>query len=300
MVKIAVVGSCSIDLITEADRRPAAGETIIGKSLTVSPGGKGANQAVAASRLGGEVCMIGCVGDDLYGKQILKNLQANRVDVSCIKLCRGVSSGTAHITVAEGDNSIIVVPGANSLVKQEVIDESRSVLKSSDIVLLQHEIPMASVIDTIQLCRRVGVPVILNPAPVEKIGPDLLAQIDYVTPNEHEAAVLFPDADICQAAERYPNQLIVTMGERGTIYFDGEQIRRVSAYPVQAADTTGAGDTFNGAFAVAVSEGRSIRDSVRFANAAAGLSVTKVGAQGGMPYREAVERMLADEKANEA
>ncbi|RYL88858.1 ribokinase [Sporolactobacillus sp. THM7-4] len=293
MVKITVIGSCSIDLTVQSDRRPLAGETVIGRSLTLSPGGKGANQAVAAARLGAQVNMVGCVGDDDYGRQIISNLKDNGVDTSYVQTISEQSSGTAHITLAEGDNSIIVIKGANDSVSKSVVDEAGPALESADIVLLQLEIPLPAVVYTIELCRRLNVPVLLNPAPVSPIREEVLHHVTYLTPNQHEAALLFTSG-VDQALKKYPNQLLVTKGSQGVRFFDGKEIRNIAAFQTAAVDTTGAGDTFNGAFAVAVSEGKPIHDSILFANAAAALSVRKLGAQSGMPDREQVESLLKE------
>ena len=165
MVKIAVIGSCSIDLTVEAGKRPAAGETIIGSRLIVSPGGKGANQAVAAARLGAQVHMIGCVGDDAYGTMIINNLKTNNVDTGYVSVLPGQNSGTAHIILAEGDNSIIVIKGANDLVMPKHIDTAWNVIAAADLVMLQHEIPLPTIDYIIGKCAAAGISVLLNPAP---------------------------------------------------------------------------------------------------------------------------------------
>lgn len=292
MVKIAVIGSCSIDLTVEADCRPGAGETIIGSRLIVAPGGKGANQAVAAARLGAQVQMIGCVGDDAYGKMIVDNLQTNKVDTAYVKVLPGHSSGTAHITLAEGDNSIIVVKGANDLVTPAHIDAAWPAIAAADLVMLQHEIPLATIGYIIDKCAAAGVKVLLNPAPVQPIAADWLTKVTYVTPNEHEAAALYPGKTSDEILLLQEERFLITLGKAGVAYASGGSVHTVPAFTVAARDTTGAGDTFNSAFAVARCSSRSLTDSIRFANAAAALSVQKIGAQGGMPSLKEVERML--------
>ena len=292
MAKIVVVGSCNIDITVECDRWAKPGETIFGNRLTVNPGGKGANQAVAAARLGAEVKMVGCIGDDVYGQLVLKALKENNVDSTYVKVLPGENSGTAHITVAENDNSIIVIKAANDLVSPALIDEAWEAIKEADIVLLQHEIPAATNAYVIEKCYEAGVPVMLNPAPVAPVPPELLAKVTYLTPNEHEAAILFAGQGKADILGRNQGKLIMTLGSKGVAYAEKGQVYNVPGFKVQPVDTTGAGDTFNGAFAVARANGKSMYDSISFANAAAALSVQKLGAQGGMPYLNEVEEML--------
>ena len=292
MAKIGVVGSCNIDITVECDRWAKPGETIFGNRLTVNPGGKGANQAVAAARLGAEVKMVGCIGDDVYGQLVLKALKENNVDSTYVKVLPGENSGTAHITVAEYDNSIIVIKAANDLVSPALIDEAWEAIKEADIVLLQHEIPAATNAYVIEKCYEAGVPVMLNPAPVAPVPPELLAKVTYLTPNEHEAAILFAGQGKADILGRNQGKVIMTLGSKGVAYAEKGQVYNVPGFKVQPVDTTGAGDTFNGAFAVARANGKNMYDSISFANAAAALSVQKLGAQGGMPYLNEVEEML--------
>ena len=292
MAKIVVVGSCNIDITVECDRWAKPGETIFGNRLTVNPGGKGANQAVAAARLGAEVKMVGCIGDDVYGQLVLKALKENNVDSTYVKVLPGENSGTAHITVAENDNSIIVIKAANDLVSPALVDEAWEAIKEADIVLLQHEIPAATNAYVIEKCYEAGVPVMLNPAPVAPVPPELLAKVTYLTPNEHEAAILFAGQGKADILGRNQGKVIMTLGSKGVAYAEKGQVYNVPGFKVQPVDTTGAGDTFNGAFAVARANGKNIYESISFANAAAALSVQKLGAQGGMPYLNEVEEML--------
>ena len=292
MAKIVVVGSCNIDITVECDRWAKPGETIFGNRLTVNPGGKGANQAVAAARLGAEVKMVGCIGDDVYGQLVLKALKDNNVDSTYVKVLPGENSGTAHITVAENDNSIIVIKAANDLVSPALIDEAWDAIKEADIVLLQHEIPAATNAYVIEKCFEAGVPVMLNPAPVAPVPPELLEKVTYLTPNEHEAAILFAGQGKADILGRNQGKVIMTLGSKGVAYAEKGQVYNVPGFKVQPVDTTGAGDTFNGAFAVARANGKNMYDSISFANAAAALSVQKLGAQGGMPYLNEVEEML--------
>ncbi|MGG4104426.1 ribokinase [Paenibacillus lautus] len=292
MAKIVVIGSASMDLVVTSTKRPGAGETVLGDSFKTVPGGKGANQAVAAARLGAEVTMIGCVGEDSFGETILSNLQENGVITEYVEPVTGIESGTAHIILAEGDNSIVVVKAANDQITPDYVDQAAEVIQAADIVLIQQEIPEETVVHVSELCARYQVPLMLNPAPARPVPSVVIERAAYMTPNEHEAAILFGDEPLGDVLRRYPNKLIVTEGKRGVRYFDGNEEVVVPGYKVEAVDTTGAGDTFNGAFAVALSEGMSMADSLRFANRAASLSVMKFGAQGGMPSRLEVEGSL--------
>lgn len=292
MAKICVIGSCSMDLVVTSNKRPHAGETVLGEQFSTVPGGKGANQAVAATRLGAEVTMVGCVGDDFYGTAIMDNLKKNRVFTANVEPVTHAESGTAHIILAEGDNSIIVVKGANDLVTPALVERALENIKGSDMVLIQQEIPEETVSFVSEICHKFNVPMLLNPAPARPISETIINNATYLTPNEHECAILFPEMSTAEALRKYPNKLFITEGSNGVRYYDGKQEVLVPTYKVNAIDTTGAGDTFNAAFAVALAEGKSIRTSVKFANRAASLSVTKFGAQGGMPTRVEVEVSL--------
>lgn len=287
MVKVTVIGSSSMDLVVTADKRPSKGETIIGNSFKTVPGGKGANQAVAAAMLGAEVTMIGCVGDDAFGKSILDNFRKNKVNVDCVRVISNCETGTAHITLADGDNSIIVVKGANDYITPDYVKE---VMRESDIVLIQQEIPEETVEYVSELCVQLNVPLLLNPAPAREISKKVIENATYITPNEHEAEILFGTSDLLK---QYPNKVFITEGKNGVRFFDGIEDVVVPSYEVEVVDTTGAGDTFNAAFAVSLAEGKSIIDSLTFANGAAALSVTGFGAQGGMPFREEVENIIS-------
>lgn len=292
MAKICVIGSSSMDLVVTSSRRPGAGETVLGESFKTVPGGKGANQAVAAARLGAEVHMIGRVGEDTFGTDILNNFEANGVNTQNVKPVTHLESGTAHIILAEGDNSIVVVEAANREVTPAYVDEAVDVIRNADIVLIQQEIPEETVVHVSSLCAKFGTPLLLNPAPARAISQEVIEHASYITPNEHEAEILFQGVSPAEALRQYPNKLFITEGSKGVRYYDGEKEVLVPTYQVKAVDTTGAGDTFNAAFAVALAEGKPLQDSIRFANRAASLSVTKFGAQGGMPTRAEVEESL--------
>ncbi|KAB2488232.1 ribokinase [Priestia endophytica] len=292
MSEIVVIGSSSMDLVVTSAIRPGAGETVLGESFKTVPGGKGANQAVAAARLGANVTMIGCVGDDHYGEEILANFKENHVNVTNVKPVTGVGSGTAHIILAEGDNSIVFVKGANDYITPEYVKSVIDEIKKATIVLIQQEIPEETVEYVSEICEEYNIPLLLNPAPARPLSQDVIDRATYITPNEHEAAVLFNNLSIEEALKKYPNKVFITEGKQGARYYDGEKEILVPSYTVEAVDTTGAGDTFNAALAVALGEGKSIKESLQFANRAASLSVTKFGAQGGMPTREEVEEAL--------
>ncbi len=291
---ITVVGSINMDLVVRTTRFPKQGETVLGDLYTTVPGGKGANQAVAAARLGTAVHMIGAVGTDAFGDELLKGLATENIDINSVKRVAG-TSGIANILLSEGDNRIIVVPGANHAIEVHELAAFESALAASDIVIVQLELPIPVVLKTLEICHQHQVPTILNPAPADAYTKELLTHATYLTPNETEAEEIF-GTDWKQALEQYPNRLIVTLGEKGARYFDGHQHITVEGFKTQAIDTTGAGDTFNGALAVALTEKMPFEKAIRFANAAASLSVEKFGAQGGMPSRQEVLERMGDEQ----
>ncbi|MDD1513055.1 ribokinase [Priestia megaterium] len=292
MAKVTVIGSSSMDLVVTSNIRPGAGETVLGESFKTVPGGKGANQAVAAARLGADVSMIGCVGEDHYGKAILENFKSNGVSVKNVKPVTDSDSGTAHIILAEGDNSIVVVKGANDYITPDYVEKAKEKIKEADIVLIQQEIPEETVEYVAELCQELKVPLLLNPAPARPLKAEVIEQVSYITPNEHEAALLFEGKEKEEVLKQYPNKLFITEGKQGVRYFNGEKEVLVPSYQVETIDTTGAGDTFNAALAVALAEGMGFEKGIQFANRAASLSVTKFGAQGGMPTRKEVEESL--------
>ncbi|TVP89869.1 ribokinase [Alkalibacterium sp.] len=289
MAKITVVGSISTDFVVETDRRPLMGETVEGKAFSTSFGGKGANQAVASARLGAATTMLGAVGVDSFGEELLGNLEDNGISVNNVERVTH-SSGSAFITLVDGDNSIIYVPGANGAYAPEMLEsviEQGTIIQSSDLVMVQNETPVETVNFLISKCSELNVPLLLNPAPAREIDRELLEKVTFLTPNETECDVLFPGEDRSTLLERYPNKLIVTLGSKGAVFHDGERIQTVPSLTVdKVVDTTGAGDTFNGAFAFAHASGLTMKDSIRFGNLAAGLSIQKPGAQTGAPTLE--------------
>lgn len=294
--KIGVVGSINMDMTVTAERIPLKGETLKGENLQYIPGGKGANQAVAMARLGACVEMFGCVGKDAAGESLVQNLKQAGVETQHIRRIEGVPTGLAIITVGESDNTIIVVAGTNNCVDKAYIEEIKPSLLECEIVLLQHEIPQETIEYVIEFCSEHGVKVVLNPGPARPVKKEILEKVTYLTPNEHEAVILFgKELSFEELMKKYPEKLIITQGSRGvsTCLKDGT-VTVVPARKAKVVDTTGAGDTLNGAFTVAVTEGKSIKEALRFANTAAGLSTEKFGAQGGMPTYEQVIKAMEE------
>ncbi|WP_436946566.1 ribokinase [Staphylococcus xylosus] len=287
MGKIIVIGSASIDLVVQTEILPEAGETVMGKSFFTNPGGKGANQAVAAARLSNEVYMIGAVGDDDNGKQILSNLEQNNVNTTYMDIIENEKSGTAHITLFDDDNRIIVVPAANNYVTAESVLPKLENFSAGDIIVMQHEIPESTIKDVVDYAIDHDMKVILNPAPYRKLANTIIDKVTWLTPNETESELLF-DNQVDDALKAYPHKLIVTKGASGAMYYSDSQ-QLVEGYKKQVVDTTGAGDTFNGALAVALIENKALEQAVAFANLAGSYSVTGLGAQSAMPYRKDLE-----------
>ncbi|MFZ3590030.1 ribokinase [Bacillus sp. DJP31] len=289
--KITVIGSINMDLVTRTTSLPQMGETVLGSSFLTTPGGKGANQAVAAAKLGADVTLIGCVGDDMFGDQLKRHLQNQGVRTDYIKTVK-VETGIASITLANGDNSIIVVPGANSELSVQMVEELEHEIAGSKVLLLQLEIPLATVYKAVELANKHKVRVILNPAPIQLLPKELLQKVDYLTPNEYEQTLLITASQLT-ATERkeIEEKCIVTKGNKGVSFFE-KFFTEVPAYTVEVVDSTGAGDSFNGALAVALGEGKMLQEAILFANAVGALSVTKLGAQTGMPTKEEVTSFL--------
>jgi ribokinase len=298
--KITIVGSINMDLVTCTNRVPVMGETVMGESFHTIPGGKGANQAVAAARLGADTCLVGCVGNDTFGQDLLIHLKNQGVHTGNVEPVTHSSTGTASITIADGDNHIIVIPGANYAVTPEFVAKHEQVIAESDILMLQLEIPIESVEKAVELANKHHVKVILNPAPIQPLPKELLKKVDYLTPNEYEQQLLFDSNEWTETErEEMMGKCIITRGSKGiTFYQNGK--KEIPSYKVDVVDTTGAGDSFNGALAVSLSNGATLEDACQFANAVAALSVTKLGAQGGMPTIEEVQTFLQNQKGNEA
>ncbi len=299
---IVIVGSINMDLVVRAPRHPQPGETILGSSFQTFPGGKGANQAAAAARLGGQVKMVGRVGRDAFGDSMLAAQQKDGVDTRYVTRTEGTASGVALITVSDaGQNNIVVVPGANGKLSPQDIRAAEAAFTGAAVVLMQLEIPLEAAVEAVHLAHQHGAKVILNPSPAQPLPAGLLSQVDYLVPNEHELALLtgmeIPSLAPSELKSLDLRCLIVTLGSAGALVLEGEQVYRVLPYPVEVIDTTAAGDAFVGAFAVALTEGKSTRDAAAFGNAAGALAVTKAGAQPSLPTRQSVEAFLAQHPA---
>jgi len=299
--RIVVFGSLNMDLIMPAERVPRPGETLACADFTAAPGGKGANQACAAGRLGGRVTMVGRVGTDSFGPKLIESLCSAGVDTSEVKTVEG-STGAAFILVLpDGENLILLSPGANARFDTEPGLFDRLALTAGDCVLAQLESPLETVAAALAAGRRAGATTILDPAPARPLPSDLLAGVDWLTPNQTEAASLLGEpglpiedyASAESAARRLlaigPKGVIMKLGALGCLAVTSTTVVRQPAFPVRAVDTTAAGDAFNGAFAVALAEGCDLAAALRFGCAAAGISVTRMGAQPSMPAREEVE-----------
>lgn len=296
---VVVVGSVNMDLVARTPRIPLAGQTLIGTDFVTTPGGKGANQAVAAARLGYPVQMAGCVGEDVFGQALLDNLTSAGVGTAAVERVAG-PTGIAHILVADnGENSIVVVPGANGKVDRAAIDRQAALIRSAGMVMCQLELPLETTSYLLAFCAEAGVPVMLDPAPAAALPDAIWRQVAWFTPNETEAAFYLgrPTNAVDGAAELLARGLkgvvLKRSGEGAYVAVSGGDAAWVKPFHVEAIDTVGAGDCFNGAFAVALLEGKDPWNAARFASAAAAISVTRRGAQASMPSRAEVDDFLA-------
>ncbi|WLG92549.1 ribokinase [Pseudomonas cucumis] len=301
--KVVVIGSLNMDLVTRAPRLPRGGETLIGQSFATVSGGKGANQAVAAARLGAQVSMVGCVGSDAYGEALRGALLAEQIDCQAVSTVED-SSGVALIVVDDNSqNAIVIVAGANGALTPEVIDRFDAVLQAADVIICQLEVPDATVGHALKRGRELGKTVILNPAPASRPLPaDWYAAIDYLIPNESEASALSGlPVDSLSTAETAATRLIamgagkviITLGAQGSLLANGTRLEHFPAAKVKAVDTTAAGDTFVGGFAAALAAGKSEAEAIRFGQVAAALSVTRAGAQPSIPTLSDVQAFKA-------
>lgn len=292
--KILVIGSANMDMVIKADHFPVPGETLMGGEFSLIPGGKGANQAVAAARLGGEVSFLAQLGDDVFGEQNLINFQKEGINTSLIKRNPEKPSGVALITVDKsGENTIIVAPGANAALSVEDIHGAREFFEAADMVLVQLEIPLSVVFEACKMAFDLGKKIILNPAPASELQPEIFPLLYLITPNETETELLtgirVVDENTAQKAcesilKKGVQNVIITMGSAGAYLFSQEFKGIIPTKKVAVLDTTAAGDTFNGALAVDLVKGGSMMEAVGFALKAATLSVTKMGAQSSIPY----------------
>jgi ribokinase len=287
-----------MDLVVRSPRIPVPGETILGGDFLMVPGGKGANQAVAIAKLGAHAVFVARLGDDVFGRKSLENFEKEKVDTRYVTLTPGTPSGVALITVdAAGNNAIVVAPGANAKLTPDDVCRAQAEIGSAGAVVAQLEVPLATVQCAAELAQRAGVTFVLNPAPAQKLPPALLAMVTVLTPNETEAEILTgvkvvdPESS-CQAADRLleagVKAAIVTMGAKGFLLAQSSTREHIDAEKVNVVDTTAAGDAFTGCLAVGLGQGHSLRDSAIFANRAAALCVTRMGAQPSMPTLEEV------------
>ncbi len=293
-----------MDLVVKSARIPAVGETILGGDFLMTPGGKGANQAVAAAKLGAEVSFVARLGRDVFAEQSLSSLRKEGVNTEYVVTTEQTPSGVALIMVDHaGDNVIVVAPGANQKLSPQDVEKAQSAISSSGAVVAQLEVPLGTVEFSARLANGAGVPFILNPAPARKLSLELLAMVDVLTPNETEAAILtgleVTNKDSADVAAREllksgVKAVILTMGAKGFLLAAGETTEFVLAVKVDAVDSTAAGDAFTGALAVGLAQGQTLRDAAFFANHAAALSVTRMGAQSSMPTRREVERFIRE------
>ena len=313
-VKVTVVGSINIDLVTQVTSFPRPGETILGGDLQTIAGGKGANQAVAAARLGAEVTMVGRVGDDVFASQLKTNLAAEGIDVTHVSASSDTASGVALILVdKEGQNNIVVASGANARVTPEDVDQAVEAIATAEVLLLQLEIPLESVCRAAEIAQKHGVKVILNPAPARPLPVDLLSLIDILIPNESEASLLMSALDgspTMSPEELLPSAaklrsfgveaVILTAGEQGAFLVEAGGTRRFPAFSVkQVVDTTAAGDAFVAGLATAIAEGKQLAEAVLWGNAAGLLAVTRAGAQPSLPSRAEIAALLVKATAEQ-
>lgn len=289
--RIVVVGSANTDLVVAVPSIPAPGETVLGGDLQLIPGGKGANQAVAAARLGAEVRFVGRVGSDDFGKQTLTNLQQEGIDTRFVFVSDDAPSGVALIAVsAQGENSIVVAPGANMRLTAADILRAADAFADADAVIAQLEIPIEAVEAAVQLAKQHGARFLLNPAPARELPDSLYAHTDYLIPNETEGRQLTGAADaeaiIATLQARGCRTVILTLGAQGVAYYSDGELQIAPAYPVQAVDTTAAGDAFVGGFAVALCEGSTLEQAIDFGQRAASITVSRWGAQSALPRRQ--------------
>lgn len=282
MIKITVIGSINVDFLTSTNILPEEGETIRGYDFNVFLGGKGANQAVAASRLGGKVTLIGAIGNDIYGDFALEQLEKESLNIEHIKRVDS-PTGTANIILYNKDNRIIIIPGANEHVTIDFVMTLHEVILESDIVLVQLGIPMETVRYILDFTSRNGIKSIFNPAPAVRLDEEMLSNATIITPNRTELRIIEKSFPGENPLRMYPNKILVTKGEDGVDYFNGYENINIPSTQVEVVDTTGAGDTFNGALAVFLGQ-NPLETAISLASKSAAISVTKKGAQEGMPY----------------
>jgi ribokinase len=303
--RVLVVGSANMDLVVDVDRFPVPGETVFGRTFAMHPGGKGANQAVAAARLGADVCFIGKMGNDVFAERLRESMSSQGVRLEHLLIDPELPTGTALITVdSSAQNEIIVVSGSNMALTPGDMDDHEDAFAAARVVLFQLEIPVDTIVRAAQIARSHGAMVILNPAPAAHLPAELFGLIDYITPNETEASALtgIPVADVPSAeaagralVKKGVRNALLTLGEKGSLLVSRETVRHFPAFMVDAVDTTAAGDAFNGSFAHFLTLGYSPADAIRNANAVAALAVQKAGAQHSMPSAAELASFLEED-----
>jgi ribokinase len=297
MAKILIVGSLNMDLVVRVPHSPKPGETVLGGDFETFPGGKGANQAVAAARMGGEVTMVGRVGNDNFGDTLIQGMVDNNIRTSYVVKDSEVPTGIAMIAVAaDGENLIVVASGANFQVSAEDVNTTRDIMRETDLLLLQLECPIEAVTAAVDLAKAYDVPVVLNPAPAQPLSQHLLANVNVLTPNEEELLMLTDEKEIEKAIDKALNwgvkNLVITLGANGARVITAGTDKHIPAHEITAVDTTAAGDAFNGALAVMLAEGKPLLEAVNYGMAAGALAATKRGAQPSLPTRDAVEALM--------
>lgn len=267
--------------MVQVQNLPIPGETILGNSFEILPGGKGMNQAVCAAKLGADVTMAGCIGDDEYKDMLMKAFHENHMNTDCIRTV-SCNTGLAVVTTSREDNTIIVISGANNYVDAEYVNSIKEKIVSCDMVLLQLEIPLETVYHVIDICYENQIPVILNPAPAKELKKEYIDKVTYFTPNESELTTLF-QKPYKEVLPLYPNKIIMSAGKDGAYFHNGEQLVHCKAETIKVVDTTGAGDAFNGALAVFLLHGKNLEEAVKGANKVAAQTASAKGAQGAMP-----------------
>lgn len=293
---IVVVGSINMDLFFEINRDPVIGETIHGEGFHLFQGGKGANQAIAAAKLEKNVAMIGCIGNDAFGKLALKNFEKYKVNHSKIRRVKQ-QTGVARVTIhkhKKSDNSIVVIPGANKSISKTMIDEASSIIKKAKMVLVQLEVPIDVVDYLVDKCYQNKIPIIINPAPFHKLKQGTIDKAAFIIPNEIEVRQMFPGQSIELACAQYPNKLIVTRGCMGSVFHNRLEFKMIDGLKKTPLDTTGAGDIFVAAFACSYIDSADVESSIEYANACAGISITRIGAQESSPTKTEITKYLSE------
>ena len=294
-MKIGIVGSINVDFVTVAKRIPFVGETIVGETFQTVMGGKGANVAVAIGRLGGNVAMFGAIGGDDFGQQAINNFKENNVDTNCIATLENESTGTASITVAEGNNAIIVIGGANDKIDENFINTYEKQLEKCGIIGTQLEIDPSAALWLSRFAKKNNIKFIFNQSPDKKYDKEIIKNATVIIVNEIE----INDIGGEKALASYPNKLILTEGDKGVRFHDGNKIVHTPTPKIKVVDTVGAGDTFMGSLIVKMSEGATLEECIQFATVAASLKCTKLGAQTAMPSRKEVDEKLKSQNQTE-